>query len=236
MVDVINAATYALNADLTKLQAASQNLTNMNTTGFKREIMVDHGFQSLVATPNTAADTGQHVVRGLEQGALKSTGNPQDIAIEGDGFLPVQKDGQELYTRRGQLMVDAQGYLALKSGERVQGASGAIPLEGTDYTIKPNGDVMQNGRVIDRIHLESFSGSSSLQYVGDGLFRAKSAGVQVTPEKTHLVQGYLEASNVKMMDEMVNLIQITRHFEMTHQVLTAYDGAMDTAISVLGNF
>jgi len=238
MSDIIEATQQTLNADLLRLQTISQNMAHTNSVGYKREILRNSGFSQvmqshfgeLLAEPEKSKD--------LRPGALKPTNDPLDVALDGEGYFVVRSAGgeSELYTRRGQFMVNDNGQLALRTGELLIGEQGPIQLTSASFDIRRNGEIWQNEKAVDRLQVAQVQHAESLEDVGSSLFRSTGPVARLPREDIRMVQGSIEASNVNMMTEMVNLVEVSRHFEMTHNVLRAYDGTLDSAINVLGNF
>lgn len=203
---------------------AANNLANINTTGFRKD---------LEASMNVHVNGAGHPSRSYSvlagQGfdasvsSLMQTGNPLDIAIQGEGWIAVQADdGTEAYTRAGNLQVNANGNLQTAAGQLVLGNGGPITLPpynrvdvGADGTLSilPIGGNATNLAVVDRIRLVN-PPAGDLYKAADGLMRiregrpeaAADAGVQV-------VAGSLESSNVNGVDEMIRQIELARRFE-----------------------
>lgn len=248
MADAISALSSALNNDMQEMRSISQNLANLNTAGYKRQITAVSSFQQALLSNTSPLSPGAalnqsaaslpriDIYRDMTQGALKFSGNAFDVAISNTGFLQVQMDQGPGYTRKGSLQIDEQGRLSLVSGEPVVGESGEIYLQNSPFTIDRDGVISQNEELVDRLRVVEFSDPQKLNYLGGGLFGvAAGAGLVANDFEGEVMQGYLEASNVKSMDEMVKMIEITRHFETSHQVLRGYDSMLDNAINVLGD-
>ena len=233
MTDIFSIARTSMQADLNRLNTVSHNLANIGTDGYKRQIFASSLQQAEAAPAVEATSLAQTNVLDLSQGVLKNTGNPNDVALNGSGFLIVDSNHQELLTRRGQLTVDSQGYLALLSGERVVGESGLISLEARAFEITRNGDLYQDGRLVDRLKRVQ-ADATSIEYLGAGLFR--NAGELVNAENLDVMQGFSEGSNVESLAEMMELITTVRHYEASSQVLKSYDQVLGSAINDLASF
>src|SRR3990167_6942735 len=156
MADIFSIARTSMQADMNRLNTVSHNLANIGTDGYKRQIFAS-SLQLIADTEAGASQTSplipsmQTNVLDLSQGVLKNTDNNHDIALNGNGFLVVDVNHQELLTRRGQLAVDGQGYLTLNTGERVLGEGGPISLDAREFEIRRNGELYQDGRLVDRL-------------------------------------------------------------------------------------
>lgn len=243
MIDPLFILSEAMNTDLFRMRSISQNLSNVNTPGYKREIATVSAFESLLGTSiDTASASSENdqvfrkLVTDFKAGALKFTGNSNDVAIGSDAFFVVEDVAGEVYTRKGKFTVDHNGYLTLESGQHVLGASGDIRLSMSPFAIGRDGTVEQDGVTIDQLRTVRFNSTESVQYLGHGLFAAEEGNVEpLYNEDPNIAQGYIEASNVDTADEMIHMMETVRHFESAAKVLQGYDGMLDTAINVLAD-
>lgn len=238
MADIFSIARTSMQADMNRLNTVSHNLANIGTDGYKRQIFAS-SLQLIADTEAGASQTSplipsmQTNVLDLSQGVLKNTDNNHDIALNGNGFLVVDVNHQELLTRRGQLAVDGQGYLTLNTGERVLGEGGPISLDAREFEIRRNGELYQDGRLVDRLKRVQ-ADSHTIEYLGAGLYR--NTGELTTADDLEVMQGFSEGSNVESLAEMMELITTVRHYEASSQVLKSYDQVLDAAINDLANF
>lgn len=202
----------------------ANNLANVNTTGFRADLAA---FESLpVNGPGYASRTyaqSQGLGANFATGSLLTTGRDLDVAVRGDGYIAVlAPDGTEAYTRAGDLNINSGGQLVNGAGHRVLGGGGplAIPaydkLEvGVDGTIsiRPVGQEASALATIDRIKLVS-APEGSLQKGEDGLLRPIDGQPLQPNASVQMVSGALESSNVNAVEAMVNMISLSRHFEM----------------------
>ena len=234
------------------LDVISNNLANVNTSGFKKSKIE---FQDLLYQTYRApgADqgggnllpTGMHVGHGsravatskiFTTGDFTHTGEQLDLAIQGDGFFEVQlPDGTRAYTRDGALKRAADGRITTSDGLVVQSGFQPIPMGTTDITVSPNGDVStrgSNGAQTFKVTLVRFANPAGLESIGRNLYR--ETGASGTPEIGNagengfgtMEQGYLEMSNVKVVEEMVNLIIAQRAYEVNAKSVQAADEMM----------
>ena len=247
-------AKTGLTAQQTRMQVISNNLANVNTTGFKKDraVFEDLLYQKIVtAGGQTAAEsqtptglmlgTGTRVVATEKlhgQGNIINTENALDVAVTGDGFLAVQQsDGTIAYTRDGSMKMDAQGQLVTAGGQALVPAI-QIPENATSVTIGRDGTVtaeLANGggaAQIGQIQLSIFVNNSGLQPVGRNLLKpteASGAAIVSIPGEGGsgmLMQGSLEASNVNVVEEMVNMIETQRAYEINSKAISAADGML----------
>ncbi len=224
-----------------RAQAANNhNLANVSTNGFRADLTA---FMSrAVEGPgyeSRAYATTSTVGWSRDSGALMTTGRDLDVAVNGEGWIAVQgADGREAYTRAGDLRVDASGQLRNGSGLAVMGDSGplAVPpnaslMVGTDGTISivPLGQGPETVSSVGRIKLVN-PPAETLERGTDGLFRLKD-GTDAPPEVTvQLATGALESSNVNAASAMVNMIELSRQFDMQlKSIKTAEEDARSAA-------
>lgn len=227
-----------------RAQAANNhNLANASTNGFRADLTA---FMSrAVEGPghdSRAYATTSTVGWNRDAGALLTTGRDLDVAVDGDGWIAVQgADGREAYTRAGDLRVDASGQLRNGSGLAVLGDSGplAVPPNsslavGTDGTISivPLGQGPETVSSVGRIKLVNPS-SETLERGTDGLFRLVD-GSDAPPEATvRLATGALESSNVNAASAMVNMIELSRQFDMQLKSIRTAEEDARAAASLL---
>jgi flagellar basal-body rod protein FlgG len=244
-------AKSGMDAQQTQLDVISNNLANVSTNGFKgsRAVFEDLLYQNLrqsgsQSSQTTTVPTGLQVGTGVRpvatsriftQGSLQQTGNNLDLAINGQGFLQVQMpDGVIGYTRDGSLQRDANGVVVTSNGYPLQ-PSITIPANaqtitiGTDGTVGitiPGSAAVQN---LGSIQLANFVNPAGLQSQGQNLYTetAASGNPQTSTPGTNgtgvLNQGYVEASNVNVVEEMVSMIQTQRAYEINSKAISTSD-------------
>jgi flagellar basal-body rod protein FlgF len=247
MAYALDIAQVGMTNDLQRLQVISHNLANAGTTGFRRDIAVTGVFEqqlaSRLAPAASAAQTGGSVegltvqrVVDSSAGVLRYTGNPLDVAIEGDGYMELVGSQGTVYSRRGALTLDPAGRLVGPSGMVVVGLDGEIRLTSGEPRIDADGRVWQGDDLMGQIKVVNFGEPGALQRLGSGLY-ANLAGVEAEPAAAPTIrQGHLESSNVRVMDEMVRLIDTMRHFEINQRVAKSYDEMLSTSIRTIAEF
>jgi len=238
-----------MDAQQMNLDTIANNLANANTNGFKKSRIE---FQDLLYDQSRAAgaDAGNGNVvpssvqighgsrvassaKVFTQGQLTQTGQNYDLAINGDGFLQVQEpDGTYGYTRDGSLQLDNTGKLVTGDGLPVLGGFQAVPPGTTSFTISPGGQVTTigpNGTQTYTIQLTRFANPAGLNSLGGNIYQETPASG--TPETAApgqngmgtIVQGSLEGSNVNIVQEMVNMIQAQRAYEINSKSVQTSD-------------
>ncbi len=244
-------AKTGLDAQQTQLDVISNNLANVSTSGFKRSraVFEDLLYQTLRqpganTSQQTNLPTGLQLGTGVRpvaterifsQGNLQQTSNSLDVAVNGQGFLQVQMpDGTTAYTRDGSLHVDNQGQLVTSSGSPILPAI-TIPSTAQAITIGTDGTVTvtQQGQAtptqVGAIQLANFINPAGLQSQGENLYletQASGNPTTGTPGNNGLgtlSQGYVETSNVNVVEELVNMIQTQRAYEMNSKAVQTSD-------------
>ncbi len=241
MADGASIAAASMSSDIQRINIISQNLANALTPAYKRMLPVSSGFDTFM-TP-----AGMHEVQGNSGGLgtirdfraapLRHTGNPLDLAIEGDAFFVLQDAaGATTYTRQGSLALDAGGRLVAPGGAAVMGINSDIRLESGQASIDRAGRVVEKDTVVGQIKLVRFDDARKLEAAGVGVYRQGSALLEPAGETAALRQGHVEASNVVPADEMVRMIETMRHFEGGQKVIQWYDDMLEQALSRLGQY
>ena len=241
-------AAIGMQDDMARMSSISQNLANVSTPGYKRSIPVNGGVfldhMHAAATAQGVAGVTDavgpmlmpQVVIDPRAGTHRHTGNPLDIAIEGDGFFEVMTDKGPAYTRQGALHVDARGRLVTAQDLPIMGAAGELQLSGSSALIKPNGEVWQGDRLVGQLRLVHFANPQALTALGNGLFAQGEARIADTAPAPVVRIGYQENSNVNSPTEMVRLMETVRHFESMQKVVQGYDELLEKTIRKLGEF
>jgi flagellar basal-body rod protein FlgG len=240
-----------LEAQQTQMDVISNNLANINTSGFKRSraVFEDLLYQNMrqpgaQSSQQTQIPSGLQIGTGVRpiaaerihtQGNLQQTGNQLDVAIQGAGFLQVLlPDGTTGYSRDGSLQSDSQGQLVTANGFVVQPAL-TIPANATSVTVGQDGvvSVTQAGSTaavqIGSIQLATFVNPAGLESMGQNLYLetassgTPSTNVPGTNGTGTLSQGYVETSNVNVVEELVNMIQTQRAYEIKSKAITTSD-------------
>ncbi len=240
-----------LDAQQTQLDVVSNNLANVSTTGFKRQrgVFEDLLYQTLrqpgaQSSQQTTIPTGLQIGTGVRavatsrifaQGNLNQTNNSMDVAINGQGFFQVlMPDGATAYTRDGAFQVDAQGQIVTANGYPLQ-PSLTVPANSTGVSIGQDGivSVRVPGQTapqsVGTIQLANFINPAGLQAMGGNLFGETAAsgtanvGAPGANGAGLVSQGYLETSNVNIVEELVNMIQTQRAYEINSKAIQTSD-------------
>jgi flagellar basal-body rod protein FlgG len=246
------AAASGMEAQQVNLNTISNNIANVNTTGFKKsKIEFQDLFYQTTRNAGTEAGAGNVVPTSIEngngsqvastakvftQGQLSQTGEKLDIAVEGDGFFEVERpDGTSAFTRDGSFKIGPDGRVMTSDGLPVLSGFQAIPTGTTAVAISPGGDVSlqtPNGTTSFRLQVARFANPAGLSSIGGNLFiETPASGVPEVgnPGETGfgtLQQGYLETSNVNVVEEMVAMILAQRAYEINSKSIQTSDEMM----------
>jgi len=241
-----NASLIALSRQMAlrrELDVVSNNVANINTTGYKGDTAVFEEY--LMPTARHDSFPGKHsklsyvhdraTSHDLSQGPLRQTGNPLDIAIDGKEFFVVETPKGERYTRNGSFQLNNVGELVTSEGYRVVGDRGPIVFRPDDKDIAINGDgtiTVPNG-TRGKLRLVTFEDPQNLQKDGFSTFRAGDNQQAQQALRPHVVQGSIEMSNVKGVLEMTRLIEVSRAYTQTATLLQQHGDMRKSAIERL---
>lgn len=225
---LIYIAMSGAKATMSQQTTVANNLANANTAGFKAEMNRFRAVQvQSEALPSRAFVVDASVRSDLSQGPMQHTGRSLDAAVQGSGWFAVQTPSGEAYTRAGNFVVDANGTLRTMGGLEVQGDSGPISIppdnsleiaaDGT-ITATPVSGARNASSQIGRLKLVN-PPAESMQRGDDGLFRVRGGAPAAPDESVRVAGGYLEGSNVNVVEQMVSMISVARQFEMQTKVL-----------------
>jgi flagellar basal-body rod protein FlgG len=259
MIRALYTAAAGMQSQQMNLDVISNNLANVNTTGYKetklqfqdvlyqttREAGSDQGAGNQLPE---SLQIGQGAVpvsteRLFTQGEMSQTGGNLDIAIQGNGFFQVQlPDGTLAYTRDGSFKTDSQGRVVTSDGYPVQGGFQPVPNGATNVTISASGSVTYTtagGTTSSQVQLARFNNPGGLDAVGQNLYKetiASGTAELGDPSQNgfgQLQQGYLELSNVSVVTEMVNLIMAQRAYEVNSKAVQAADEMMQQSNNLM---
>ncbi|HKQ70262.1 MAG TPA: flagellar basal-body rod protein FlgG [Polyangiaceae bacterium] len=253
----LHIAATGMAAQEAQLDSISQNLANVNTVGYKkvRADFEDLLYQTLRApgaptSGTTNSPTGLQVGSGARivantrmhtQGTLQQTGNPLDIAIEGNGFFVIQQpDGTPAYTRAGNLKTDGQGRIVNSDGYPLEPPI-SVPADATSLSIGADGTVsvtmkgQTNSVQLGQLELATFVNPTGLASAGHNLYTSTTSsgdpqiGKAGTEGRGTLLQGSIEHANVEVVEEMIGLIAAQRNYEVNSKVVSAADEMLRNA-------
>ncbi len=239
-----------------RMDTLTNNLANSATVGFKKEGSTSQSFTDVLAykIKDTTAPANLPKKLGImnlgvkigenytdySQGAFRETGEPYDLAIGGDGFFAIEftnKAGETStkYTRDGNFTLTQEGYLTTQEGDYVLSTTGSRIRLNTALTskIEENGGIYQNNQLVATIQVTDFADYNYLEHYGENYYEAIE-GATLQNADFKMYQGYLEQSNVETVQEMVNMIAVSRQYEANQKLIQTYDSSLEIAVSQLG--
>ena len=239
MLEGLYTAAAGMAAQQQRMDALSNDVANVNTSGYKR---VRLGFRDLIyqqdGTGGPRTGSGAAAVqlgRSFDEGSLQQTGNPLDVAIEGEGYFQVRRQsGQVALTRAGSFQVDQRGALVTANGDRLVPPI-TVPrgVDPKSISIASDGTVSAGNRRLGRIQIVTVPSPTGLTPVGDGYFAtsAASGGIRRAPA-ARLQQSALESSDVQLADVMTDMLDAQRSYSMASKAIHMQDQMMEIANGV----
>ena len=235
-------ATSGAEVQRLRLQILSNNLANINTSGYKED-------QAVFRLPDEEMSTGissdpssggvSALMTGVipmtthtdfSNGPLQQTGNPLDLALEGEGFFSIQTEQGVRYTRNGAFTINPEGALSTADGDPVMGEGGEITIDGSDVRVDGSGNVIVDGRQTDHLRIVKISAPEALHKIGKSLFQLdETNGSEEALAYGGVQQGYLEGSNVNAVKAMTELIEVQRGYE-SYQKMIQTMGDLDARV------
>lgn len=223
-------------------EVAANNLANSDTPGYKKETALARSFPEMlvyrlndrVSPQDKPPYVGkismgvqlEEVITSYENGTKKQTGDPLQLALISEGYFTVETPQGERYTRNGEFNLRSDGVLVTSDGYPLLGQNGEITINSGDFSCDEQGRVFSGGQLIDRLRIVTFAQPPVKE--GSCLFRGEN------PEELPLAQvaqGYLEGSNSQPIEEMVNILNITRAYEANQKIIQTMDSTLEKAVN-----
>lgn len=211
-----------------KLEAVSNNLANVDTAGYKKDVIsFDNRFKAVLSKDHS-------------QGDVTETGNPFDLALGGPGFFKIETSEGIQYTRNGTFTLDGQGTLVDGNGNPVLGQGGAIVIDlaeaqGQDPHVNEAGEIMVNGDIVDTLDIVTFADLQKLEKTARNLYEYMGENQdEIIPDIIGVKQRAIEKSNVQVVDEMVKMIDFHRMFETFTKSMLTFDDIDNKVVNEVG--
>lgn len=235
-----------------RMDVLTNNLANADTNGYKKEGATAQSFDALLAYKIKDASEGYRTAKRIgfnnpgvkigegytdfSQGPMKETGNTFDLALTDKGFFAVEftsKSGESSvkYTRDGNFTTDAEGYLLTQDGDHVLNEDGEyvqIDPIASPTEINISGQIIQNGKVVDKIGIVDFEDYNYLKRYGENYFEPVEGATEKESD-SRIYAGFLETSNISIVSEMVDMITVSRAYDSNQKLITTIDGTLDIA-------
>lgn len=223
-----------------ELDSVANNLANVSTVGYKRTSFSSRLYPLLEGISQTKREVIYPDARAMtyygsynidtSDGSIKTTGNPLDIALKGDGFFVVQGKGKTYYTRNGSFSMNKDGYIVTSNGQMVLDTTNKpIRITGENISaaninIVTDGNIYVNGNILSKLKIVNLT---NIQHIGDSLF----AGDEIGAAKGEIIQGGLEMSNVNPIREMVGIITALRQYETAQGIIKKFEDISQRTVS-----
>ena len=264
MVKGLYTAWSGMVNEMNRMDVMTNNLANADTNGYKKEAatsqafsdrlavkikdLSDNGIPKRLGTVNLGVKIGE-TYTDYSQGSFQITDSKYDVALDGNGFFGIEFTNKEgvssvKYTRDGAFTVNTEGYLVTKDGDYVLNQAGAesgqpgannyIRLDpNLDFKIDQNGNIWQNDQLVAQLGVVDFENYDFLEKYGENLYQPVE-GATIIASNARVEQGYIEASNVNVVSEMVSMITISRADEANQKVVQTVDSMLDKAVNSVG--
>ncbi len=223
-----------------KMDVITNNITNAETAGYKKDTLLARSFGDLLITRmndnqyigplNTGVHTDE-VITDFTQGNMEQTEMLTDLALQGQGYFTVSTPRGERYTRDGSFAVSSNGYLMTSEGFPVLGNNGPVYVGNGEFGIDEKGNVSVNGKTTDRLRIVSFANPAALRKEGGGLYAGAGA---VRDDTTTVKQGFIESSNVDIAEEMIKMIEVSRSYDTNQRMVKMIDESLGKAVNDVG--
>lgn len=235
-----------------KLEILANNVANVNTSGYKEDLPIFRLYDDTPTDQNLDNNNQTHRLKqeispyappfavrtNFSTGSIRSTGNPLDLALNGNGFFTVQTAEGVRYTRQGNFRLNENGVLVTQNGDSVLGQGSEIIIDGREITVGSDGTIEVDGDIIDQLRLVHFDDLTQLQKVSHTMFKpADGLGpdIELNADDTTVNQGFLELSNVNAIRAMTDMIEALRVSEAYQKVIHSADDATSKVINGVGN-
>ncbi|MCL1828978.1 MAG: flagellar basal-body rod protein FlgF [Oscillospiraceae bacterium] len=229
------------------MENVTNNITNVETTGFKKNYLITHSFDEVMlqrindlpvvgrgsyAGPLTYGTLVDQIYMDFSQGSFEETGLTTDLAIAGDGFFVMETPAGDRYTRSGAFALTVDGFLCDPDGHYLLGQDGRVWVGTDKFTVTTDGTITVDGEYVNTIRLVGFADNNSLRSEGHNLFNATQQ--PGAPEFAEIRQGFLENSNVGVAREMVDMLTVFRAYETNQRILSMIDETLGKAVNEIG--
>ncbi|MGM0446153.1 MAG: flagellar basal-body rod protein FlgF [Bacillota bacterium] len=247
MIRGLYTSASAMQTNLKRMDVTSNNLANVDTDGYKKDGTVQRTFSEMLISRHDnngkeelgALGTGVEVdesYTNFKEGNIQHTNNKLDLAVQGSGFFTLQTPEGIRYSRNGNFylnnenqVVDSHGnFLLNQNNEPIQ----IVP--GREISIDNQGQIFLGELEGETINLVDFENYDQLTKIGNNLYQTEGDIEEIEPEGSSIMQGYLEGSNVNVVEEMASMIEVTRAYESNQKVIQTIDNTLDKAVNDVG--
>lgn len=224
-----------------KQELTANNMANASTPGFKKDAIftreLSKAKQKLMPRKSDwQQPMVDEVYTNFAPGVFDKTGNPLDLAIDGDGFFRLElADGSSALTRSGAFTVDSEGFITFPGGARLMGEGGPLEVGNGQVSVAQSGDVQSDGSTVGRITPVTVENLDELEKVGSSMFIVPEGTALISVTTSTVQQGFLEAANVDIVREMIEMIISFRQYEADSKSLQVQDQSLDHLFNRVGS-
>lgn len=238
----------------TRLNTLTQNLANINTSGFKKQTVILQNFADLLLV-NEKIEMGgaplqnkpvtgysclgplvSQIYTDFSPAAAKETNKHTDLMLAAEGFFVVQTPSGEQYTRNGAFQIDSEGYLITAAGDRISGVNGPVQVGSEDFVVTKDARVLVDNQEVNILRVVSFTNPQLLLPGENSYFSQPSPGAGLQEvDNPQIYQGFLEQANVELTGEMANLIEILQVYKANQRLVQVQDNLLAKAASQIGS-
>lgn len=244
MINGIYLATSGMNVEQKRMDILSNNLANINSIGYKKKqvdfaVFDERLFSNISSDSKLGVLTSGSIIENtsinLSSGSLKLTENPYDFAINGNNFFVVESEEGQFLTKNGSFGLDSENFLINQDGYYVLGDRGRINIsEAGDLFVDYYGNIFSNGELVDKFKITSVENGDDLLIDSNSYFKLRDGIGEIEDKEVIIKQGFLESSNVNGIDEMVEIISVTRSYEACQKAIKMQDESLSRVINETG--
>jgi flagellar basal-body rod protein FlgF len=230
----ISAVAAAMDQRILQLEHITNNLANTSTPGFKAEHLLTLNTLQEESKPGDYASSLTALVVDFAQGISQRTDNPLDLNLQGDGFFVVQTNERQAYTRKGSFTLNNRNQMVTQEGYPVVGEGGPITLNNGKINVAGDGSVFVEGSQVGKLKIVDFADRQKLRNAGSGLYIDDGTASLKKVDHPDIASGSIELSNVNVIDEMANMINLHRSFETYQKIIQTLADQDKLSVSRVG--
>jgi flagellar basal-body rod protein FlgF len=230
----ISAVAAAMDQRILQLEHITNNLANTSTPGFKAEHLLSLNTLQEESKPGDNTASLDSLIVDFAQGISQRTDNPLDLYLQRDGFFVVQTKEGQAYTRRGDFTVNSHNQMVTQAGDPVVGEGGPITLNNGKINVAEDGSVFVDGNQVGKLKIVDFADRQKLRNVGSGLYIDDGSAGLKKVDRPNIASGSIELSNVNVINEMADMIDIHRSFEVYQKIIQTLADQDKLSVSRVG--
>ncbi len=218
-----------------RMNQIANNLANVDTSGYKKENVTFWEMLFTAHDDRQRVGKAMRVISDHSQGPMEMTGNPLDIAIEGEGFFRIQTPEGIRYTRSGSFNLNSEGQMVTPDGNLLIGEGGPVVVNGKEISVNQGGGITVDGELVNQLAIVTFDNYENIEKEGNSLFKLTDETVaERISEDFRLQQGFLEGANVNSTLELTEMIDLHRAYQAQQKIIQTVDELDSQAINRVG--